>query len=207
MSVEYMTPRYVRAFLLAALCFYFKGHAEYPYFDDERKTSIIITDSEPENAQYMAQYPSVVVQGGGAQFNNDGVGSNLADFAFPKKDYRTVRTQQFTVSGSLSIHIICDSCVDSEEIANEIGVFLSSVRPVALSMLQLQHLSAVTQGETKAYKRIGQDVIHITTLSLNYVYAVRVQVTPIDPGPLLEYVDIIMKSKKGPIYTDGPKEG
>lgn len=195
-----MSPQIVQAFFCLVMQYAFTGHSQYPWTPDPRTSGIAIHTSMAENLKEAEPHPAILVEQGGLRFNNDSVG-NRADFA-RHKEYLVKENLQFTVNGSMALHAVTESKLASENLAYFIASFLSLSHNSMVNTLQLQYLSMPQISPVRPINREGGDTTYDATVSVEYVYAVRKSITPLDLGPLLDDI-LLVPDLANPILGSG----
>ena len=191
-AVKYLTPRIIEAFFIVALQQYFASHATYPWSRDQQKTAIAVQSAYAEDTREQNLLPGIFVETGSVSIGNETVG-NLAHFNV-YHDYLIEQLVNLTINGSIAIHCVAESKIETAELAFEVAMFLQGVRTTLADMVQLQFLSTPSISASGIHSREGSVTTFDTVVSLNYAFTAQRKVTPIDRGVLLTEINTYINS-------------
>lgn len=183
-----LTPALVRVCIIIAIRNYFRGHPDYPFNDDDAKSEIFVQGDLTENAKYEDIIPAVIVEGNGTNFVEDSVGnvSGVADV----NRYLLKTEKQYTIGTSITLSVICQSQVESENLAFELSLFLCSLKQYKGNTLNLQGLTVPSIGKTFMVNKEGFQGTFCTPIQVQATFARKINNVQLDEGPLLR--DVIM---------------
>ena len=195
-----MRPQIVQSFFVLAIQRAFAEHRLYPWTEDRSISKLYVQTSMAENAKESGIHPAIIIDSGNLSFNNDSLGNRAS--VEVHKMYLVKENLTYTVSGSIAFICRCESKISAENLAYELSSFLTIAKNSVGKVLQLQLLSMPQQSKAMPVSASGGSTLYEAQVQVSYSYAVNLEVTPVDLGPVLDDV-LSQLSPNSPIIGDG----